>query len=729
MNYRTKAFREEASRLLKLGYNIVPALPGVKRPAVNWEEYYRNPARQQNIDEWWNPENDQPPYNIAVITGKGSTVILDIDPDKGRTVQDLIREAQLYFGEYIPDEDITCVVKTAGNGWQIHFRCDRVVKSCLFFKGETGKIELRAEKAIGIMPPSRAYSKRIDGEGDYEYLSTPEVRANWHDWWMAREHPWTKESVDQLDTPNEPDPEEIQKIVKFWMPKLKPYVRKMFNGEIPTDDRSTQVYNLGCQLVRAGVTDHYHIAVILFASEPHRDKHAKRRDSWDRAWVCAGRVLADAERPEKPSQVGRQITHEILLKEPSDKVYQGMAGEVVKTISPYSEADNFALLINFLVAFGNLIGRVANFLVGADRHFMNLFAVLVGETAKGRKGMSWNWIAALIRKVDKEWEQYHTPSGLSSGEGLIFWVRDPVEKEEPIKEKGGKVKEYQKIIIDEGVSDKRLLVMEGEFAQALKVMARPGNTLSPVIRQAYDTGNLTTLVKNNQNKATGAHISIIGHITVSELRSNLTTTEMMNGFGNRFLWCYVKRSKYLPDGATVPDDVFDALAKKIGEAVEYAKTVIHMERDDEARQLWHKVYPELSEGKPGLVGAMLARAEANVLRLSCIYALLDKSSVIQLPHLQAALGVWERCEQSAKYTFQGRTGNPLAEVILDGLREGPMTKTQVNKELLGGNHSKEFIDGAIELLEQLEFVESEEIKTQSKKPTTMYRLKTQLPQG
>ena len=47
------------------------------------------------------------------------------------------------------------------------------------------------------------------------------------------------------------------------------------------------------------------------------------------------------------------------------------------------------------------------------------------------------------------------------------------------------------------------------------------------------------------------------------------------------------------------------------------------ERTEAARQLWAEIYPELSEGKSGLVGALTARSEAQVLRLSCIYALLE----------------------------------------------------------------------------------------------------------
>jgi hypothetical protein len=90
-------------------------------------------------------------------------------------------------------------------------------------------------------------------------------------------------------------------------------------------------------------------------------------------------------------------------------------------------------------------------------------------------------------------------------------------------------------MVDEGIEDKRLMVIEPEFASTLRVMARQGNTLSPVIRDTWDRGDLRTLVKHSPAKASGTLISIVGHITVDELRCYLDRTEIGNGFANRFL--------------------------------------------------------------------------------------------------------------------------------------------------------------------------------------------------
>lgn len=112
-------------------------------------------------------------------------------------------------------------------------------------------------------------------------------------------------------------------------------------------------------------------------------------------------------------------------------------------------------------------------------------------------------------------------------------VRDPIEKQEPIKEHQRIVK-YQSAIIDQGVSDKRALMTESEFSSALRVMNREGNTLSATLRDAWDTGHLRTLTKNNAAVATGAHISIVGHITKMELLREMTSADNANGSSGRW---------------------------------------------------------------------------------------------------------------------------------------------------------------------------------------------------
>jgi hypothetical protein len=280
---------------------------------------------------------------------------------------------------------------------------------------------------------------------------------------------------------------------------------------------------------------------------------------------------------------------------PNVAAYYGLAGEIVSAIEPHTEADPVAILVQLLVSFGNAVGRGPHFLAEADEHHANLFAVLVGETAKGRKGTSWSQARRVVVMAEENWFEC-IASGLSSGEGLIWRVRDQIERREAKKEKGQTVV-YEDVIIDQGVTDKRCLVFEGEFASALRVLSREGNTLSAVLRHAWDSGHLSSLTKNSPAKATGAHISIVGHVTKDELLRYLSNTEAANGFANRFLWVCVRRSKLLPEGGALREKDLFPLAQKVREALHFARNVGEVWRDEEAREIWRQVYRALSEGE------------------------------------------------------------------------------------------------------------------------------------
>jgi hypothetical protein len=374
----------------------------------------------------------------------------------------------------------------------------------------------------------------------------------------------------------------------------------------------------------------------------------------------------------------------------------GLAGDLVRTIEPHSEADPAAILIQTLTAVGNLIGPGLHCIVESTRHALSLYAVLVGESSKARKGTSWGHIERLCLRVDEHWALERVTGGLSSAEGLISEVRDDADTPR----------------------DRRLLIVQSEFASVLRVMGRDGNNLSPLLRAAWDSGNLRTLVKHDPLKATGAHISVIGHITRPELLRYLSDTEQLNGFANRLLWCSIKRSKVLPEGGIVPEMEMATLAGRLREVVEWARRVgeIDLRRDDEARGLWAAVYPRLSAGLPGLLGAATSRAEAQVLRLSAVYAVLDCSATVRVEHLRAALAVWDYCFASARFIFGDATGDPVADRIREALQSAGadgLTRTQI-RDLLGRHASTDRITQALRQLAALRLASSQTVSTEGR---------------
>ncbi|MEA2465848.1 MAG: hypothetical protein QOJ98_3595, partial [Acidobacteriota bacterium] len=206
----------------------------------------------------------------------------------------------------------------------------------------------------------------------------------------------------------------------------------------------------------------------------------------------------------------------------------GPLGELTRRIDPHTESDPVAILVQSLIAFGSMLGRSAHYQVEASRHYTNEFAVLVGASAKARKGSSLDQVLSVMRVIDPDWAERRLASGLSTGEGLIWKLRDSGDDDAG------------------GDQDKRLLVIEAEFASVLKVAKRQDSTLSAIVRNAWDGKALETITKTSPARASEAHISLIGHITRDELARNVDATEIANGFLNRFMHFAVRSSKVLP---------------------------------------------------------------------------------------------------------------------------------------------------------------------------------------
>jgi hypothetical protein len=367
--------------------------------------------------------------------------------------------------------------------------------------------------------------------------------------------------------------------------------------------------------------------------------------------------------------------------------FHGLAGEIVREIEPHSEADPAAILVQFLAAFGNAAGRGPGFRVEASRHHANLFVGIVGETAAARKGSSLGQALYLIKRADPEWAR-QVKSGASSGEGLIWEVRDPSEAR-------GRQEE------DPGADDKRLLLVETELASPLERMTGAGNTLSPMLRLGWDGDKLDTLVKNNRATATDAHLSVIGHITADELQRKLTATEQANGFANRFLWVFARRSKLLPRGGNIESVNWKPYRQRLEAALSSSSSRGNIDFTERAWSLWEEVYGALSNVPPGMLGAATARAAAQVRRLALIYALLDRKKSVTPDHLRAALAVWRYAADSAALLFGNALGDPTADTLLLHLRAKPegLTRKAIH-DAFSRHRTADEIDRALKVLSE-----------------------------
>ncbi len=319
----------------------------------------------------------------------------------------------------------------------------------------------------------------------------------------------------------------------------------------------------------------------------------------------------------------------------------GVAGRVVALLAPHTEADPAALLATLLAWFGAVLGRAPHGMIANSEHPARVWPLIVGKTSGGAKGTSLQVIRSVMDAAAPMFAARVT-SGLTSGEGLIEAVRDGSGGTDP--DAPG---------FDEGVLDKRLLVIESEFATVLARGRREGSTLLPVLRDAWDGSPLQTMSrKANALHATGHHIVVVGHISPGELVSSVRSADLAGGTLNRFLFVHSRRAQLLPEGGNIPAEVLTGAAAAVARALAHAAAVHRVDLDAEALALWRALYPALViEQDDGPVSSATARAAPQVRRLALAYALFDGATAVRYDHLAAAAELWGYSERTARWLF------------------------------------------------------------------------------
>jgi hypothetical protein len=599
------------------------------------------------ISDWW---TRYPQANIGMPTGQRSgIVVLDVDFDPARGI-DGNKPLKKLLEQHGPFPN-TLIVTTPRGGKHYYFLYPGQKITCSAGKLGAG-LDVRGDGGYVLLPPSET------DRGIYAYEQKVE---------MAEMPQWLINLTQVTES----------------RPQTVPRGRKFVNGFGPVDELRVReaLWMIPASIehddwVRVGMALHSwddgpgkNLWLEWSRTCPEKFNESDFETAWRSfkagggvtlgtlfelarrfGWRPQNRNKRDADGEDEHCEMDFSIPEWPDLLRPEG--LHGPLGEFVRRLAPHTEADPVAILVQLLVGFGNLLGRTAHFVVESDRHYLNLNAVVVGNSSKARKGTSWGHVKRLLMLIDPTWPSPIT--GLSTGEGLIHQVRDPVTKTDG---------DGNEVVVDEGQSDKRLLAIETEFGRLLQCAGRDSNTISAVIRQAFDTGDLRVATKSSPERSTGAHICIIGHITSIELNLLLTQSDCANGLANRFLWCASKRSKLLPEGGDVDSVNFSDLVNQFRGAIEFGRRVGRVRLDEAARETWRGIYEALSSEQPGLLGAVCSRGEALVLRMATLFAVIDCSPTVTVPHLKAALAVWDYCAGSAKFIFGSTLGNPIAEKV------------------------------------------------------------------
>ena len=330
---------------------------------------------------------------------------------------------------------------------------------------------------------------------------------------------------------------------------------------------------------------------------------------------------------------------------PVEAAYHGVLGELVRSVEEYVEPDPAGLLGGLLVGFGALAGN-GHVLYQAGAQAPNLYVVQVGESGISRKGTGRQLVRRVFELAGVTLDDVVAP-GIGSGEGLVGHLQRRAAGEP---------------------SDNRALIVESEFGRLLRIINREGSILSPILREAWDGVPLGRILARESRIVTDHHVALYADTNPRELRLQLTDVSGADGLGNRFLWLLVRRTKLValppaPDGLVRPH------VADLTMAVDFARRpgIVAMAPDVVDR--WSEWYASRTP-RLGLLGVLTARAEAQVARLAMVYALADRSTMINSEHLEAAIGFWEFAERSAAYIFGESTGNRHADVLLKWLRAG-----------------------------------------------------------
>ncbi|MET8684861.1 DUF3987 domain-containing protein [Streptomyces sp. NPDC004732] len=395
------------------------------------------------------------------------------------------------------------------------------------------------------------------------------------------------------------------------------------------------------------------------------------------------------------------------------KAYHGIAGKILKYVEPHTEADPAGVLGTLISGYSCMIGN-ERMVHGPIKQHINVWTILMGETGNGRKGTATDLGEEILRPASPLFWDDNTTTSLSSGEGLIYSVRDGMDEDEVAERLEANLK------IDRGVWDKRLFVVSTEFAT---IMSKShGGTLGPVMRDAWDGKNLNIHTKDSE-VATHPHITILGHVTPNEFADRLKPSEMAGGTWNRYLPLYVHMTQELawPEPPDDYDEQLRVFGDDIGKAIRYAREGAEPVTFQPAAKKFYteSIYAEYNDtsGDTEVMKQFTTRRLPYLLRVAAVYALMNHRDKISKADLEAAKAVIDYAIESARYVakeFNSGKGRdrsktvPLSEdreMLSHALKQAGdegLTRTHILTKVLKFRRSSAEVAGLIEAVGAIE---------------------------
>lgn len=668
---------------------IFPVAPKDKVPALGGHGWHDATGNQLQIRQWW---KENPAYNIGIALPMSGLAVLDIDPRNGGLSS---LEALIEKHGQLPK---TYTVRTGGGGFHYYYRIDG--QDYDLPKNIAPGVELLRNGYV-IAPPSDTSRARTGGglytvhnyNHDYEFRTLP---VQWIEKVIAQS--WYARIEDRL--PHEED----------WV--------------LEKGERNDMITRLMGALRRYGFSADEMERMILAMDHDRVEDFDEMLPELPTIAKSVARYPPEVIHPSEIQLSMRKRGRKPLL-EPA--ALYGPIGEWVKFISDRSESHPASLLMQTLAAFGNRIGAerredaAPGFLQGESYHRTALYIMVIGESGRGAKGDSWNYTRSLLKRVDPTFTPHE---GVQTGEGFIDALADDQALDEHSIIQGEKVQHTRK----GGQKDRRYFNFEPEYGRVLHVAARPGSTIKDIVRAVWDYGSTEKVTAGSKHVVTDVTLSMVCHVTPPELERDFDQVDLMSGYGNRFLYCWSERMRTLKVEKPLTENDWNNFVPDLIDALEFARNEAPEDYQftDKAWELWGDAVSEWKRAAhpSGMVQALKSRFRPQVKRLAVIFAVSDQCDAIDVPHLKAALAVWDYSVQTVEFCLSDNIGDKDASTLYRAILENSsgLTRKEIVQQVFKGNRSTGQIDRVLNVLVERNLVIEKRIKGKTK-PTTYWLAK------
>lgn len=411
-------------------------------------------------------------------------------------------------------------------------------------------------------------------------------------------------------------------------------------------------------------------------------------------------------------------------------MFYGALGRLAQQAAQGTEVNPVAAMAAAMTWISAGIGRNTCVVIGDEWHHLRLFTLHVGRSSRGGKGMA----LGLLKRIQNAMSELPDGEtlrpkihlgGLSSREGLAWLIHDGY------KEGKDKIP---------AIMDKRLFVLESEFANVLAQGKRESNTLSTALRDAWDGISIAPATKGCRVWATRPHIALHGCITPGELRKRMASNDLSNGFANRFLMVWGERRGSVPFPSRTSDDVVQTFASEFSGIITHGLAGYparnepqRLRFDRQATGLYADCYNEFKKPHPAgeLMTSLLERRPPMLLRIAGIFAVGDRTSEIRREHIEAAKA-WVEYDAETKAMIFALADDAETEVHrsehaekLSAWLRGRgdwQPRTAIVRDCFQNHLSKTAIDAALERLSMEGRIERREVCGEGSKKRTEYRM-------